>query len=397
MITRRAGRIGCLLVLLGLAAHPAQGQTILMPGEARANIPAAGRVLTVQGNEFADFRSWAEVKFDRPDAFAQNIRLEASHPARYFPVYGTAVARGMLFVDFCVPAVGAASGCGSEPAVPDVISATLSFGYSIVGSVGSFGFTAEATLQVMASVLDVAEQAYILKDDLLSLTAQGEIKFVKEVVPIPLPDNDDATETHPVTYSLILKRGRLYRFQLAALATSTKGLVQSPGSLFYAYSDFSRPVQGVNSPPDGFVQLRNLTISVTPDTSSLQFDIVRSLQEQINRLVDQVDRLRSEHQNDVAALRERLGDLRLATIGPGSDMCTSIPPGQDWICANGGWVPPGHPSAIGGSSFPVPASSPPAPVSPPPPACTSPMPAPTWVCVNGGWVPPDHPLARGGG
>ena len=85
MIIRHAERTGSLLLLLGLAANPAQGQTVVMPGETREKIPAAGKVLEVQGNQFADFRSWAEVKFDRPDEDAQNIRLVASHPIRYFP------------------------------------------------------------------------------------------------------------------------------------------------------------------------------------------------------------------------------------------------------------------------------------------------------------------------
>jgi hypothetical protein len=34
---------------------------------------------------------------------------------------------------------------------------------------------------------------------------------------------------------------------------------------------------------------------------------------------------------------------------------------------------------------------------PPPSTCLSVQPLPDWVCVNGGWVPPNHPLASGGG
>jgi len=393
MITRHAGRIGCLLALLGLSVQPARGQVTLMPGEALANIPAAGKVLEVQGNQFADFRSWAEVKFDRADSEAQNIRLVASHPVRYFPVFGTAVARGMLFADFCVPAAGAATGCGSEPATEDLISATLAFSYGIVGRVSSFGFTARATIDVTASVLDVKEQHYVHTEQLKSLSVKGQTISVKDV-PIPIPGWDDATITTGIAFPLILKRGRLYRFQFAAAATSTKGVVQSPGSAFFAFSDFSGPVPGPSGPVDGFVQLRNLTISVAPDSSSLLADIVNSLQEQISRLVEQVDRLRSDYQDDVAALREQLGELRLATIGPGPGVCASAPPGLDWLCVSGGWVPPGHPSAIGGGS---PVSPSPPPGLPPPATCPGAAPATGWVCVNGGWVPPDHPLARGGG
>ena len=75
--------------------------------------------------------------------------------------------------------------------------------------------------------------------------------------------------------------------------------------------------------------------------------------------------------------------------------CEIPPPGGDWICVDGGWVPPGHPLAITDppSSFPTePPTAPPPPLLPGPAGCASVQPATTWLCVNGGWVPPDHPL-----
>jgi beta-glucosidase len=73
--------------------------------------------------------------------------------------------------------------------------------------------------------------------------------------------------------------------------------------------------------------------------------------------------------------------------------CATGTPGAGWVCVNGGWLPPGHPG-IGGTAAPV---IPGAPVPPtnPPASCQTVQPGPTWVCVNGGWVPPDHPLASG--
>jgi glucose/arabinose dehydrogenase len=67
--------------------------------------------------------------------------------------------------------------------------------------------------------------------------------------------------------------------------------------------------------------------------------------------------------------------------------CVSVQPAPDWVCVNGGWLPPDHPLAVGAPSPPPP------PPTPPPTGCSSVMPAAGWVCVNGGWVPPDHPLA----
>ena len=70
--------------------------------------------------------------------------------------------------------------------------------------------------------------------------------------------------------------------------------------------------------------------------------------------------------------------------------CMTIQPAFDWVCINGGWVPPGHPLAQAGAPPPTP----PAPALPVEAMnCLTGQPASTWVCVYGGWVPPDHPLA----
>lgn len=61
----------------------------------------------------------------------------------------------------------------------------------------------------------------------------------------------------------------------------------------------------------------------------------------------------------------------------GTTACTTVQPMTGWVCVNGGWVPPDHPLALGAST-----------------GCATPRPAANWVCVNGGWLPPDHPLAR---
>ena len=386
--SRHVRLVAWAFVALAARAQPALGQMVLMPGETRGNIPAAGQVLEVQGNQFADFRSWAAVSFGRADVLSQVIKLEARHPVRFFPVHGKAIARGMLFVDFCVPTRDAIGGCGAEPATPDTITALLTFDYGYLGYLTAHGFTSEATLNVTASVLDRVEQRYIHIDELKSLSVKSKQIAIKDV-PIPIPGIEDPTLTRPSTFTLILKRGRVYRFQFAAAVTSTKGLIQPMGIGVSANADFSGPFSSL-APVDGFVMLRNLTIKVSPDVPTLE-DLVEVLQDQVAALLTQIDQLRAEHQADLTTLREELGELRLATIGPGPLACTSLPPGPDWSCVAGGWVPPGHPSAGGSPGLPAP------PVAPPPVACPGPPPATGWVCVSGGWVPPDHPLARGGG
>ncbi len=69
-----------------------------------------------------------------------------------------------------------------------------------------------------------------------------------------------------------------------------------------------------------------------------------------------------------------------------SSACTTIKPGPDWICVNGGWYPPNMP--LPGTP---PASSAPPPVSS---TCTTVKPGPDWICAGGGWLPPGMSLPR---
>ena len=88
--------------------------------------------------------------------------------------------------------------------------------------------------------------------------------------------------------------------------------------------------------------------------------------------------------------------------------CTPPVPGPDWVCQDGGWLPPGHPlirpSGQLPPTTPSPPSTPPVPAVVPPFECTTPDPfAETrgalgfpdlfGLCVDGGWVPIGHPLA----
>ena len=372
---------GWLVVSVLLGVQPARGQVVIMPGEIRENIAAPGQIRDETHGVFND----AEVTFDRPDAFSQNMRVLAESPGQLFPVFGTTRALGRLFVDFCVPAADAVSGCGSEPAVPDSLTASLTFGYGIVGNLTTAGVTSKASMVVNANVRDLAELRIIHSEPLLNETLNG-IASVKtfKLIPIPIPGFEDAQITREITITMILRRGRVYRFELVAEGSTTLGAVQFRGTSL-ALVKFAGPA--FLAPQNGFVQLRNLTISVSQDLSSV-LDILKFLQDQIVRLGENIDRLRADHQEDITALRTELAELRLATLGPDPGGCGSQPPASGWVCVNGGWVPPDHPLAGGsGGGTPPPG---------PPPVCTGGAPVPGWVCVNGGWVPPDHPLARGG-
>jgi hypothetical protein len=80
---------------------------------------------------------------------------------------------------------------------------------------------------------------------------------------------------------------------------------------------------------------------------------------------------------------------------PPASSCLSVKPAADWICLNGAWLPPGHP-LLGSAVVPPESSVPttPSPAVPPPStvSCTTIQPVADWICLNGGWLPPGHPL-----
>ena len=71
---------------------------------------------------------------------------------------------------------------------------------------------------------------------------------------------------------------------------------------------------------------------------------------------------------------------------PVVSVCTSPRPGADWVCAGGGWLPPGVVPApvVPPAVTPVPST---------PGSCTTPAPGSGWTCRNGGWLPPGYPGA----
>ena len=87
-------------------------------------------------------------------------------------------------------------------------------------------------------------------------------------------------------------------------------------------------------------------------------------------------------------------DDTIESDGP-STTCPSIQPAPSWLCVDGGWVPPDHPRTAGAGTPPQPPPPPPGGTNGSGTTCTSLQPAASWVCVNGGWLPPDHPLAAG--
>lgn len=68
--------------------------------------------------------------------------------------------------------------------------------------------------------------------------------------------------------------------------------------------------------------------------------------------------------------------------------CSPPVPGPDWVCQDGGWLPPGHPLIRASGEPPPPPAPPPTSAN----GCIPPVPGPDWICHGGNWVPPGHPL-----
>jgi hypothetical protein len=81
-------------------------------------------------------------------------------------------------------------------------------------------------------------------------------------------------------------------------------------------------------------------------------------------------------------------------LPPLPSSCPTLLPAPDWVCVNGGWVPPDHPIAVGAQTTPPRSTLPPPSRQPrpsPPPYCAKQPPMPGWVCTNAGWIPPSVP------
>jgi glucose/arabinose dehydrogenase len=89
-------------------------------------------------------------------------------------------------------------------------------------------------------------------------------------------------------------------------------------------------------------------------------------------------------------------------VGTGGS-CTTPQPAPNWVCVNGGWLPPDHPFVLGsgtgggGTGGTGGTTGGTGGTGGTTAGCTTPQPAGNWVCVNGGWLPPDHPGAQGTG
>jgi hypothetical protein len=328
----------CLLLPLCLVVRPGYAQLVLMPGEFRENIPAAGKVLesSSPGNPDSVFEGAyvTAVAFNRADALTQNIRIYANSND-----FRTATARGILFVDFCVPRPGLL-GCDtvSDPGAPDVVAA-ITFSYGVVGAVSALGVGANAKLQVTASVIDLEKSSFVNFQSLADLSASnGTVKTLASL-PVPIPDFDGATVVQPVTFNALLKRGRVYRFQLAAASTA-RGFFYPLSVADWGESNFYKasaqfPLQ------EGHVQLHNLTIRISNDSSDLadELDAMRglitALQEQLGNLGNRIDALEANLQDEISALNQAVGDLARLTDVPGSLLMlpagSSAPPGYTFI------------------------------------------------------------------
>lgn len=298
----------CLLALLFMVPA-SRAQIVLAPGEYRENIAAAGRVVETTNAPHLT----AQVGFSRADALTQNMHLVAGAQT---VLTSTAKARGELYVDFCVPRSGlGVCDTQSDPTAPD-IAVNLTFKYGMIGEVIS-NFLSKASFSASAAIVDLERSQYVAYQALGSLSVNGgKTKDIKEV-PVPLPNFGEATETLPVTFSTFLRRGKVYRFQLAGAASATSTADESAVANFY-----NLVVQ--NPPQQGRVQLYNLSIQVGQEAPSLTDQmaalqqVVNTLTSQVGALADRVDLIGDQLDEQFAGLSQSLYELSQRTAGPGA-------------------------------------------------------------------------------
>ena len=324
----------CLCATFVLVATPGQAQDpkIFLAGQLYEGIPAAGVVakqtptIYWEGPFGRDLATTSGVGFGRLDADTQFMKLYAwKVPSNN--VDFAANAAGRLQLEFCVPVPGA-SECASpsNPAAPD-IPISITFGYGLVGRVRALGLGTLATFQATASVVDVERKTFVSYLKLADLSAaRGTLKVIAKI-PIPIPAYAGAEVVSPVTFTTLIKRGKLYRFQLSA--ASYAETAKWPFS--FAVSDFSTSTDGID--PVGVILLRNLAIHVSSDLSEVQRDLtllrdtVTSLQEQVGTLAGQVEALAEASLEETSALRAEIEAIPSGPPGPPGPQGPSGPTG----------------------------------------------------------------------
>ena len=209
-----------LILVMALIARSAFAQTAvaLMPGETRENIQATGVV--IQRQVVFGLGS-TQVEFENAGSNAKNILINAYAENTFGGSDVRAVGR--LVYDFCVPRNGLTT-CDAtpDPAAPNIM-VNVNFTWGMSGYVTAFGLGAKARLHATGSIEDPVTHKLLQVVELTNTTASlGQIKTIKGI-PIPLPDFEGASITKPVTFVALMKRGKVYRFQLSAGAYATAG------------------------------------------------------------------------------------------------------------------------------------------------------------------------------
>ncbi|HMM84606.1 hypothetical protein [Azohydromonas sp.] len=305
-----------------LVTTPAASQLLLQPGQVHENVAATGRVIAQSPRPGTQAGLEARVDFGRADALTQNMHLFAQSGGALLRLNATATARGALHVDLCVPRPGAGQcDAASDPTAPDIL-VNLTFKYGMVGQVTST-LGKKASFSASASLIDLERNSYVAYQDLGGISASGaNIKSIASV-PVPIPNFAADNVTQPITFSTFLRRGKVYRFQLAGAATATS---TSTGQLTDAMPASANFYDLVPRHPTqhGRIQLHNLTIRVEHEQPDHAAQIAAlqaaldSLSGQVGALGERVDALGQQFDEEFAAFSQMHADLAQRTAGPGA-------------------------------------------------------------------------------
>ena len=303
-----------LVALLAFVGRPAAAQTgtagdplILFPGDLAENIPAVAWAVQ---DDAPGLLAWTELSFDEEDG-AQNIRLGA-HALSDLTASAAAKVVGRYYVVFCVPRAGMTE-CDvpSDPAAPDV-TATLTFRYGLFGTVEALGLLTKATFHATGSIVEHDTGKFVNFLELSKLAVSNGVPKTIASFPVPMPALGTTATNSVVTFTSVLKRGRRYRFMLSAAATANGGyrnifMPPGPGG---AHSNFSvAGVQLLHPLQKGFVQLRQLSITIANDGLTALEGQVNGLNTLLDELQRQIDDHETDHDEDFLELVKGLAEI----------------------------------------------------------------------------------------
>jgi hypothetical protein len=226
-----------------------------------------------------------------------------------------AVSNGLTFTDFCV-----ASQATGDCSFPDgeTITANIFYKVSWAGRVTTFGPFVSGQFKLLANITDLSSRqpvsTTVLQDETVGggLSAVKIIKIAGVPIPIPLPVIDRVQIEEVRTFTVQIKRGQRYRFEVDALLFA-KTPVANGGIVKMNFNDAVAGIGTSGLERDGGVFVDEFRVEVGSGSGS--GGDLDDLNEQISMLQQSLNSLSTQIGSQGESFSAELTDVRQLSGG----------------------------------------------------------------------------------